>query len=287
MSGFIHLYARTLCWIFLSVIKKSYKGPNPNTPTGSFSSRKHTTMRKLSKKANLLFNALVILIPKQTKYNYTMTVSYEGLKVVIRPFIFSEILMVSGSWEPYVKAKLDSLLTQDDVIVDIGANIGIYAIPYAKKVKKVIAFEPHPKTAEMLEQSIRLNNLQNVYLIKKAAGESSFRAQYGLSVVPMNSGITTPHKIDSTIEIETVDLDTELASEDRIDWILIDVENFEVSVLNGATRTLEKHSPNIILEADHGNVKDVKHLLENQHYRISNLYNIYYFANKIVGEVQS
>ena len=88
-----------------------------------------------------------------------------------------------------------------------------------------------------------------------------------VSVVPMNSGITTPHKVDSTIEIETVDLDTALASEDRIDWILIDVENFEVSVINGATKTLEIHSPNIILEADHcGNVKAVKLLLESQKY---------------------
>jgi FkbM family methyltransferase len=243
-------------------------------------------MRKLAKKANFMFNFLVLLIPKRIKYNYTMTVSFEGLKLVMRPFIFSEILMVSGSWEPYVKAKLDSLLAQDDVIVDVGANIGIYAIPYAKRVKRVIAFEPHPKTANMLEQSIRLNDLQNVSLIKKAVGESSFKAQYGLSVVPMNSGITTPHKVDSTIEVETVDLDTELASEDRVDWILVDVENFEVSVLKGAVKTLAKHSPKIIIEVDHGNVRAVEHLLENQSYSILNLYNIYYFAHKAVKEIR-
>ena len=53
MLGFIDLYARTLCWKYLSVIKKSYKGQNPNTLTTGSSSRKHSTMRKLSKKAEL------------------------------------------------------------------------------------------------------------------------------------------------------------------------------------------------------------------------------------------
>ena len=57
----------------------------------------------------------------------------------------------------------------------------------------------------------------------------------------MESGITTiPNRKDlnSTIEIETIDLDTALIMENKIDWLLIDVEGFEVNVLNGARNLL-------------------------------------------------
>jgi len=75
--------------------------------------------------------------------------------------------MVSGLWEIYVKSVLYKEVKNDDTIVDVGANIGVYAIPLAKRVSKVIAVEPHPKTSEMLEKSIELNQLPNIVLIKK------------------------------------------------------------------------------------------------------------------------
>jgi hypothetical protein len=129
-------------------------------------------MVKLSKLAVKVFDILVMIIGNKTKYCYVMPVDYEGCKILIRPFIFSEIVMVSGLWEIYVKSILDKNVKNDDVIVDVGANIGVYAIPLAKRVKKVIAFEPHPKTSEMLEKSIELNQLHNIVLVKKMIGES-------------------------------------------------------------------------------------------------------------------
>jgi 16S rRNA G527 N7-methylase RsmG len=101
-----------------------------------------------------------------------MSVNYEGCKILIRPFIFSEIVMVSGLWEIYVKSVLYKEVKNDDAIVDVGANIGVYAIPLAKRVSKVIAIEPHAKTSEMLEKSIELNQLHNIVLVKKMIGES-------------------------------------------------------------------------------------------------------------------
>jgi FkbM family methyltransferase len=88
----------------------------------------------------------------------------------------------------------------------------------------------------MLEKSIELNQLRNIVLVKKTIGESK-KVLYGLSEVPMESGITTASNrkdLNSTIEIETIDLDTALIMENKIDWLLIDVEGFEVNVLNGA-----------------------------------------------------
>ena len=66
--------------------------------------------------------------------------------------------------EPGTISWLKSL-TKDDVLFDIGANIGIYTIYAAPRVKKVIAFEPHLGNAFRLLQNVDLNKFKNVNLI--------------------------------------------------------------------------------------------------------------------------
>ena len=56
-------------------------------------------------------------------------------------------------------------LSKDDILFDIGANIGIYTIYAAPLVKKVVAFEPHLGNAFRLLQNVDLNKFKNVNLI--------------------------------------------------------------------------------------------------------------------------
>jgi FkbM family methyltransferase len=227
----------------------------------------------------------VKVVGKKIKYDYTMTVDYEGCKLLIRPFILTEIAMTSGVWEPYVKAILDKEVKNDSVVVDVGAYIGVYAIYLAKRVSKVIAFEPHPKTFEMLDKSIKLNQLHNVLVFKKTVDDSKKKVSYRLSVSPMLSGIALPvDKLYSTIETESIDLDTALAMESRVDWLIIDVESFEVNVLNGAKTILRKYSPKIIIEVHPHNIDKVKEILTNanERYIITHLYGAYYYACKVI-----
>ena len=242
-------------------------------------------MINLSNFVDKVFNLIVKVVDEKTKYDYTMPVDYEGCTLLIRPFILSEILMTSGLWEPYVKAILDKDVENNNVIVDVGAHIGVYTIPLAKKVSKVIAFEPHPKTSEMLDKSIKLNQLHNVVLIKKIVGDLKGKIQYRLSTVPMLSGITnandnlkSPDKVHSIIETESIDLDTALSMESRVDWLIIDVESFEVNVLNGARKILKKYSPKIIIEVHQNNFGKVNEILTNEKYSITRLYDVYYYA---------
>jgi FkbM family methyltransferase len=282
-SLFIDAYARLIYSVSRFLIRSFYKLPK----TTSFSADKHKKMINLSNFVDKVFNLIVKVVDEKTKYDYTMPVDYEGCTLLIRPFIFSEILMTSGRWEPYVKPLLDKEVEDSNVIVDIGANIGVYAIPLAKKVSKVIAFEPHPKTSEMLEKSIKLNKLHNVLLIKKSVGDLQGKILYNLSTVPMFSGITnandkltSPDKVHSTIEVESIDLDTALSMESRVDWLIIDVESFEVNVLNGARKILKKYSPKIIIEVDQRNLDKVNKILTNEKYSITCIYDVYYYAVK-------
>jgi FkbM family methyltransferase len=274
MSWFINTYAMLIYFLCTFLIKFAYKQPKMET---SFSPDKHRKMQKLSNSADNIFNIIVRVVSEKTRYGYTMPVDYDGSKLLIRPFIFSEILMVSGHWEPYVKAILDKELKSNDTIVDVGAHIGIYAIPLAKRVSKVIAFEPHPKTSVILEKSIELNRLHNVVLIKKPAGNSKTKLLYGLSTVPdWSEIITADNKSNShvieTIETESIDLDDALSLENRVDWLLIDVVGFEVNVLNGSRNILRKYSPKIIVEPLTKNVEKVSQILTEEGYSITHLF---------------
>jgi FkbM family methyltransferase len=244
-------------------------------------------MIKWTSYAFKVFDLLVKIIDKQTRYNYTMIINYEGCKLLIRPFVhLTEIMMVSGRWEPYVKAILDKEVKSSDVIADVGANIGIYAVPLARRVSKAIAFEPHPITSEMLETSIELNHLYNITLVKKAVAEKRKKVLLDISSAPALSKISSSNTLDqgtACVETESIDLDTALALEDRLDWLLVDIEGFEVSALNGARNILERLSPKIIIETSYNNNDEVNRILRNEGYSITFLFqaqSLYYYALK-------
>ena len=81
--------------------------------------------------------------------------------------------------------------------------------------------------------------------------------------------VTKPAKPNSTIEIETIDLDTALDMENRVDWLLIDVLGSEGNVLNGAKSILRKYSPKILIEILPPDFDKIEKILTNEGYSIS------------------
>jgi len=64
-----------------------------------------------------------------------MDVNYEGCKLLIRPFShIVEIIMLFGLFEAYVRAIFNKETKKNNVVVIVGGNIGIYAIPLVEKV---------------------------------------------------------------------------------------------------------------------------------------------------------
>jgi FkbM family methyltransferase len=280
MAKLIDLYAKIVYSMFIHTVQVIYRKSDKK----SFSETKHNRLLKFNKIATRTFNLMVSVVGNKTRYDYTLTVVYDDCRLLIRPFIFSELIMASDRWEPYIKNIFKEELKKNDVMVNVGANIGIYAIPLAKRIKKVIAFEPHPKTTEILERSIELNHIDNIELIKKAVGDSKKRVLYEMSSIPQESGITSKVEsicTNSVIEIDCVDLDSTLHGESQIDWILIDAEGFELNVLIGARNILKNLSPKIIFEVhDEKTGKEIEALLTEVGYSATKIYNISYIAFK-------
>jgi FkbM family methyltransferase len=160
-----------------------------------------------------------------------------------------------GGLEPDITDWLSGHLStcRPGLFVDIGANIGWYALHAARMpaVEKVVAFEPDPANARMFERNLR-NDTGKVVLKVAAVGERRGTAQlhrYKNSNTARHS-IVADHGMGS-IAVPLVDLDgtlDELGLGDQpIAAIKIDVEGYEPAVIAGGRRALARTQA-VILE---------------------------------------
>jgi FkbM family methyltransferase len=171
---------------------------------------------------------------------------------------------------------------QGDIVIDIGAHIGLYTIIGAKRVGaqgKVVAIEADPENFEMLNRNIKLNQLTNVIPLNYAvysketkiklylpSGESGF-TKYN-TIMP--NWINTQEKF---VEVNANTLDYLLQlnkiRQEEVNWIKIDVEGAEFEVLKGATNVLSKSKDVAILMELHG----PPHIYRPKVEELVNLYN--------------
>jgi FkbM family methyltransferase len=93
---------------------------------------------------------------------------YCDLADIIQSYIY-----FFGVWEPDVSEYLFSRAQADDVFVDVGANVGYYALSMAKRCATVVAVEAAQSVADRLERNRVLNQVDNVLIVRKAAGSSA------------------------------------------------------------------------------------------------------------------
>jgi FkbM family methyltransferase len=139
---------------------------------------------------------------------------------------------------------LRELLTPGMRAVDVGANIGYYALLFAEVLGpkgSIICFEPEPANLVELRRNILRNHLDNVEVIAKAVGNED-------GTVSLSSGINGRIARDGKGDFisPVCRLDTILT--DEVDFIKIDVEGYEGFVLEGAQRVLHQYRPTLFVE---------------------------------------
>ena len=161
------------------------------------------------------------------------------------------LLVYNGVWEPLETETFVSLLKNDMVVVDIGANVGYYTLLAARSVGsggKVFAFEPEPKNYGLLCKNVKENGYTNVVTVPSAVSDRSGTCR--LFLCPNNSGahnLSKRWQEESSIEVNTVTLDQYFSKyEGRIDVVKIDAEGVEELIFDGMLQLLKKY-PNLIL----------------------------------------
>jgi FkbM family methyltransferase len=145
--------------------------------------------------------------------------------------------------EPELFEFLRRELRPGDVVIDIGAFLGTYAILEARAVGRggrVIAFEPSPWTFAVLERHLRMNGLTQIEARCAAVGDRTGRVQLlTWNDEPYRNMVAPRGRMG--VAIDTVTLDDVCASWTRPpDWIRMDVQGQEFAVLKGARDLLRR-----------------------------------------------
>src|SRR5262245_41511690 len=164
---------------------------------------------------------------------------------------------IQGGFEPDMVALFRSLVSEKDIVFDVGANIGCTALLFGGLSSKVYAFEPSRTTFAFLERNISRSGLKNVSAQNVGLGAES--GSVPLTFYPTNrSGgfvsnhtrATAGHTVEK-VEIRPLDEMFARLNVPRVDFIKIDVEGFEGHVIRGAARTLRACQPTVVLELNH------------------------------------
>lgn len=160
---------------------------------------------------------------------------------------------------------------RDGVVLDIGANIGNHSLFFAPHCARVVAYEPNPRTFQVLCLNAQL--APNIECRKKALSDRAGRAR--LSLDPENVGSaslgTAVGGIDAggtLVDLVALDDEPDLGP---VRVVKMDIEGHEWKALQGASTLLARHQPIVLFEQHPRDFVDgrspVIELLRSQGYR--------------------
>jgi FkbM family methyltransferase len=148
-------------------------------------------------------------------------------------------------------------LLQPALLLDIGANIGVYAVflsPVAS-LKSIHAFEPAPDTFRILKRNVALQGSARFTCHNKALSDRSGSARFSIyGATAGNNAIsetaaTATAEPAETIEVPTARLDDLIEAKSETFMCKIDVEGHEISVIDGAGGFLSRNTGVLQIEA--------------------------------------
>jgi FkbM family methyltransferase len=189
---------------------------------------------------------------------------------------------IFGEWEKYSLKIWSELSKESNYIFDIGANTGVYSL-LAKCINpssNVFAFEPVERIYEKLNYNVKLNDYDIITsndAVSNKNGESIFYDHDTIhtttaSLNKNNCGENNSNIIAKKINLTTLDTFIEKNKIPRVDLIKIDVETFEVEVLEGFQNKLNEFKPTILIEVLNENIANgITKLISNINYEFYNI----------------
>ena len=159
----------------------------------------------------------------------------------------------------YSKYAIDELTTLDSVrnkdIIDAGGYVGDTALLFSSYTDKSIhVFEASPSNMDIIRETIRLNQLENIVPVSKALGEKSGTATFSLGERnSCNSLVERPgYNYPNHIEVPVITLDDYVRENDlEVGLIKVDIEGGEQLLLKGAVETIRTQHPILLISIYH------------------------------------
>lgn len=184
--------------------------------------------------------------------------SAAGLVVTSMPNNFSSFAYcVDGARDAEIWRFIEKNVGPGGVFIDVGANIGTYAMPAAQLVGPsghVVAFEAHPRTYRYLCRNVDLNMLRQVTALNIALGEEDGDLEMTFNAAnPGETHVSAAPGMPGgkSVRVQVTRLDDALSAigVTRVDYMKVDVEGFELPVLRGAERTFAEN-PGIAVQTE-------------------------------------
>jgi FkbM family methyltransferase len=161
-------------------------------------------------------------------------------------------------------------------IVDIGANMGSFAIYAARSCPKakILCYEPHPQNFVYLNENISVNSLgERITAFQCAVASTSGQRIFGLGQSPTHSLVGAETGVSETVHCTTL---ADILSSQRletIDFLKINCEGAEYEILESCAQADFKRITNIRLEyhdldGAKKNGRAISRFLESQGYQI-------------------
>ena len=134
---------------------------------------------------------------------------------------------------------------KEDTVIDVGAHTGDWTIYCAKvlQVNKIYGFEPLMDNVTHANSILSVNKCNNATIYQIALSDQDKEA-----VMEYNGTMLGEIKIGSEKKVETIQFRRLDSFNLKCDLLKIDVEGFELNVLEGAIQTIRKNKPKIIIE---------------------------------------
>jgi FkbM family methyltransferase len=212
--------------------------------------------RLLSAVWRILFYAIGPRAPFEMRTEHYAVIAHPGRETLTRA------LIRRGLWEKLETQVFTELLTPGAMVVDAGANFGHYALTAANIVGPrglVFAFEPHAATFALLNRNAALQPYPNLLALQAGLG-----AEQGELPIFADDGNPGGHSFldwnrregtggSETVPVHRLDDILEQQAPGRpLSLLKIDVQGFEMDVLNGAEKTISRDKPSVLCEVTPG-----------------------------------
>lgn len=209
-------------------------------------------------------------------------------------YVYETIKKSSYYYEGGLLEKWLPSLRTSKIIFDIGANLGNHTLFWATHLsyKKIFSFEPFALNYERLCNNIAKNSLKNVFPVCEAVGSKKGYTSVSEFHEENYGGTTLNSEVSETAgEIKITDIDSFCQENgiSHVDFIKIDTEGFELSVLDGMQSSLENSYPDLWIEVSAQSFSDVMERLRRLDYVLLDMegFNLLFLNRKRHGNVES